>query len=367
MRFNFVGKIEANDLSSKVPYYKKIDGYDAHAINLTCVAANNNRAFLEATGFKNNTFNIFDSEGKQIEVAWEDRFREDIVKKSRMKNIISFLDGTREEFIQVYDLVSFVNENIDKIKGKRFVITGAVKKNVYKDKVLDRFQIQNMYEIEEGDQRKNQLRVNGDFYFNKDSIDTADWKKEKKIYFNGYTLESWDKEHKNLYVSKQVIFDCHKADLENENHLERINFQLKQIGLAIDDNQAIVSKLKKGKYYKIGINLSYMNGSQAIEFDESQLTDNQRQLIALGLATLDELKPKGNIYGDRITSFFYKSFDLRGDYADGMVLVDDSNFEDNIFIPMVSEESFANAMNKPEESAPQKEDDDNIEDLFGDD
>ena len=242
MRFNFVGKVILNDASSKVPYYKKIEGYDAHSFTLACAPTINNRAFCEVAGFKYDKIKFYDNDGNEHEIDWDTRFDADNVKLARSKNVISFLDGTREEFISAYDFVKFAADNADKIRNKRFVITGSVKKNEYKGKITDRFTIQNMYEIEEDDTRKNQLTVSGEFFFNKDSVDTSDFAKEHKIYLNGYTKETKDK--KTVYMAKQVIMDCRKVDFENENHIARLNYQLMQIGLGLDDNNKVVNKLK---------------------------------------------------------------------------------------------------------------------------
>lgn len=366
MRFNFIGEIEANSLDKKVPFFKKIDGYDGHTLNLICIAASNNRAFLELPGFKYDQIKFYDFDQNEHEIDWEDRFKEEHLKIASNKYVIAFTDKERHEFLSSYDFVLFVRDNIDKIKGKRFTITGRVRKNEYRGKISDRFEIQNMYELADDDTRKNQLRIFGDFFFSKESVDSADWKKEKKIYLNGWTKEYIDKDHKNVYVSKQVIFDCHKADLDNEIHFEKINFQLKQIGLAIDESKDIASKLKKNKHYQIGITLSYTNGNEEIEFDESQLTDNQKQMIKLGLAELNDFKPKGNIYGERKTLFYYKGFNLIGNYADGMVTIDDPDFESHIYSPSAIE-SFQDVMNPPETEENKKTDlDDDIDDLFGD-
>ena len=360
MRFNFVGEITANSLESKIPYIKKIDGYDGYSLNLTCVASSNNRAFLECAGFKNDKIKYYDSDNNEHEIKWEDRTLEEHVKKCSRKNTISFLDETREEFISSYDFVCYIGDNIDKIKGKRFVVTGRVTKNEYKGKITDKFLIQNMYEIESTDERKNQLRVSGEFFFNKESIDVAEWKNSHKFYINGWTKEYLDKDHKDVYIAKQVTFNV-KADLDNETNFEKVNFQLKQIGLGLDGDKNVVSKLKKGKYYQIAINLAYANGNEEVEFDESQLTENQKTMIKLGLAELADFKPKGFIYGDRIVSYSYKGFDLRGDYADGMILATDENLEDKIYTPSI-QESFSDVMNAPEKTEQDKE----LDDLFGD-
>ena len=63
MRISFIGKIEANDESSKVPFYRTIEGKAKGAgLNLVCIEGQNNRAFLEMAGFKNDPIKTLDVE-----------------------------------------------------------------------------------------------------------------------------------------------------------------------------------------------------------------------------------------------------------------------------------------------------------------
>ena len=360
MRISFIGKIEANDEGSKVPFYRTIDGQTKGAsLNLVCIEGQNNRAFLEMAGFKNDPIKTLDVDSNKIEIAWDDRLDSDEVKKvANFRKHVITLNDKRYEFISELDFINFVRDHIDEIKGKRYQFTGQIAKNEYKGKLSDRFRIQNMYEITD-DAKKNALTVTGDFYFNKDSIDTAEWK-DKKLYLNGWTDEYIDKKHPHAFCASQLVFDCTKINFEEERHVQILNYRLKQIGLALDDSNKIVSKLKKGKYYKIAVVCRYVNGNETVEFTEKDLTQNQKEAIELGIATIDDFRPKGTIFGDRITVLKLKDFDLRGDYTEGCVLAEDFD-EDRIYTPTENEsvdQAFAeDAMNEPEE-------DDNGESLF---
>lgn len=359
MRFSFIGTIEANDETSKVPYYRTIDGKAKGAsLSLTCVEAKNNRAFVEMAGFKNDPIKTYDADGKKMDVAWDDRLDEDTVKNvaSYRKHVIT-LDEKRYEFISEYDFINFVRDHIDDIKGKRYQITGQVAPNEYKGKISDRFRIQSMYEITD-DSKKNGLTITGEFFFSKDSIDISEWK-EKKLYLNGWTEEWLSKDKPHALCAKQLVFDCTKIYFEEERHVQILNYRLKQIGLALDDNFKLQSKLKKNKYYKIAVICRYVNGNETVEFTEKDLTDNQREAVQLGIATIDDFRPKGAIFGDRITVLKLKDFDLRGDYTEGCVLAEDFD-EDRIYAPTENEsidQAFAeNAMNEPES----EDDDDSL-------
>ncbi len=367
-RFNFVGEIQAStDSNAKVPFIREINTANAEglSLNLTVVAAQNNRAFIEMPGFVNKKLKLWDEDGEEFEIAWDDRFDEKNVNKvaNFSKNVIT-LDGDRHEFIAAYDFIKFVRENIDKIKGKRFTATGRIKKNVYKGNITDRFELQSLYEVKEDDERKNQLRVTSDFFFSKESFDVADFKKEKKIIINGYTCENIDKENKGVFVDKQLVFDCSKIDFENEKHVNILKYRLKQMGCDLTDDNKIKVNLKKG-YYHIIVITNLQNGAEEVEFDESELTENQRMALRLNLKTLDDFRPSGSIYGQRVTIYKLVDFDLKGDFADGCCVADE-DVENNIYAVCQNEslDDFEKAINPPTEKN-EFEDADEDFDLFG--
>ena len=85
--------------------------------------------------------------------------------------------------------------------------------------------------------------------------------------------------------------------------------------------------------------LQWECGAETVEFDESQLTKAQREQIELGIRKLEDFRPAGSIFGDRITE--YRLFDpkLTGDFADGLVDTEMSTkeFEEDIYVPAVDE------------------------------
>ena len=369
MRFSFVGTIEINGQDAKVPGFRDINTSKATgtSMSLTCVAEQNNRAFMECAGFKNDTIKTFDTDNNKIEVKWNDREDADIIRKvaNYGKNVIT-LNGQRYEFLSAFDFVNFVREHADEIKGKEYTITGRIQKNEYNGSITDRFIIQNMFEVEE--EKRHQLRINGEFFFSADSVDLSDWKEEKKIIFNGYTQEYMSKDHPKAYVERTLIFDCGKIDFTNENHLKILALRLGLMGLNYDkDSDKIKVNLKKNTYYVQNVIISYQNGAQAIDFDESQLTPTQKQMVELGLKTVNDFRPAGQMFGTRVKLMKLVDFDARGKYDSGYVVCDDTakEFEENIYMSVKpeSEDELSNAMNPPEET--KSDDDDGLDDLFG--
>lgn len=363
-RFNFTGKVTLNSLDSKIPWYRKMKTKDGKkngfGVNLTISSAKNNRAFVESIGFEQDVIKTRDIDRNSLEVAWEDRENAEIMKKVNNKNV--FADGSdRHEFIASYDFMKYAIENMDTIKDKNIMITGQVKKDFYNGKVRDRFQFSNIFVVD--DNVKPKLKITTVLFWNKDGIDTADWKTEKRITISGYTSEYISKEVGNKYVPQTVILDCSKVDFSNERQVSQVKFRLKQLGLELSDEK-IAIKIKNGKIYSNEIEISYYNGAKEIEFDENELTDTQKEMIELGIKTLDDFKPKGQIFGNRVSEWKVSDFTCKGNFADGMVVLDisEEEFENDIYTAPETE-TLENAIVK--EEPVKKEEDFDVDDLFG--
>lgn len=363
MRFSFVGNLEFNTKEdAKVPAVREI-GDHGLGINASIASSKNNRAYVEAVGWENDVIKTKDADNNNIEIKWDDRNDKDVIKQvaNYRKNIFSEGDD-RHEFISGYDFCSYIQDNLDSLIGKRCLVTGQTQENFWKGKESKRFQINNIYLIDEDDERKNKLELTTVLYFNKDSIDTTDFKEEKKIYINGYTSEFLSKndlnedQGGNRYVNMQVILDCSKIDFENEKHVNRLKYNLLNLGLAYK-NGKIVNNLKSNKYYSNEIVLSYYNGAKdmgdASDITYDMLTDMQKMKVDLGLAKPEDFAAKGRVFGDRVVEYKISNFPNTGDYADGIVTLEDtaSEFEELIFVPSEADDEL-----------PFKDDDDDDDD-----
>lgn len=368
MRFKFTGNANAVTEADKKGYFDRSgtskSGSPYTSVTFSVASTSNNRGYVECFGMEQDTIRVFDNDGNKLEVDWDDRQSEGVLKTVRSKNVMNFTEEGRKEFIANKDVADFIKDHIFELDKKKVTVIGQVNKDFYNGAARDRFVVQSIFAAT--DDAKNGLNITGDFFFTKESIDTSEWKKEHKLIIDGYTSEYVATEKKNMYVSRQLIFDCSKVNFDNEKHVNLVNYRLSQIGLALEDD-TIKNNLKAKKVYKISVIISYTNGAEEIAFDESELTENQRTAIELGLKTLDDFRPAGKIYGDRKIEYKLVDFDLRGDYADGCVVIDDtlSEFEDNIYVPAASETEEDAFMNKPtEEKKEESEEGDDDLDLF---
>lgn len=372
MRFSFVGKLQLNDESAKVPFVrsgKTKNGNKYKSFSCGVKAADNNMAWnVELFGMDSDPIKTKDSNGKDIQIERSDRFDKDVISDvaSYRKNIIK-IDDDRKEYISSYDAVEYLVEHEADLKNGRYRITGQVSKDFYEGKQRDRFQIQNVYQLAEDDDSKNELTCTTIYYLTKDAIDTADWNDEKKIIIDGYISTYISDEKKNMYVNQQIIFDASKINFENENHVNLLKFRLKMFGCELTDDNKIKVNLKSGKVYSINAILRYSNGAEAEEVTMDMLSETQKEAIQLGLKTLDDFK--GNVYGARVTVYRLVDFTLKDDYEDGIKDEDMkfSEFEEDIYVASTLSSSDSKKKSKDVEVDLDKEDegDEELEDLFG--
>lgn len=364
MRFNFTGTIGAITDEGSKGYFSRSgskNGEPYESVNFSVSSAKNNRGYVELFGMKSDTIHTTDSDGNKFDVAWDDRNDEDIVKDvaNYRKNIVTLKDGERHEYISAYDAVQEVRGAIPDMVGKKFTITGNVSKNIYNGKMSDRFQISNIYVASE--ESKPRLSITGEFFFTKDSIDCGDWNDSHKLTITGWSQEYIKDEKKRMYCERQCVFDCSKIDFNNEQQRRIAEFRLKYLGIALKGDKITV-KLDAKKVYKINATFLYQNGAEEIEFDESELTESQKEAIALGLKTLDDFRPVGaSIYGNRITVLKLIDMDMRAPYDSGCVALDDSvdEFMEDVYkLPSASDDPASGFMPISEEV------DKEIEDLF---
>ena len=377
MRFNATGSLVFNSLESKLPWKregKTKNGDKYMSVNIAIASTKANRLMSEAFGCQQDEIKTMSTDNEKISIDWADRNDKDVISSvaNYKKHVVSIGDD-RKEFIADYDFVKYIEEHVDELKDGKFMITGTSSLNEYNGKLSQRFQIQNIYQVE--DDTKNQLKITFDFYYMNDGVDLTDWKEERKVRISGYTTAYVISSKKNMYVAQDVVMDCSKINEENPKHIALLEYKLKQLGLSYEDGK-IKNGLKKNKVYKLPVICNYYNGSEEIAFDESMLNENQKMAISLGLKTLESFIPAGSkVFGDRIIEYRLVDFDLRGDYENGAIIIDDTvnEFEDNIYVPAkpeTEEEILDKAIEKKNKTKdfmnkPTSDDgDDDLDDLF---
>lgn len=363
-RFSFCGTpvIPKQKADTKRPFCKEISKKDEKtketkkmlSMTFGIKETDMNMAFVEAFDSQQKVIKTMDVDNEKMNVDWDDRFDEDIIEKvaNYRKYIVDLGDehGGRQEFITAYDMIEHLREHLPNYDG-RVVVTGQFTRDWYAKKktYFSKFRIQNVFAAPE--ERKNRLLLTMDLFYNKSSLDDSDFDENKKMTLDCYIEQYINKDEGRKYVPIQVVFSGAKYDLENEKHKKLFDYKMKYI------------KVKNKNMVHIPWEIVLLRGAEEAEFDESMLTDSQREQVELGIKSVDDFRPKGNIYGDRIDEFRLFEPKLEGDYADGVLECDDTadEFEEKIFVPAADEtmeEAKKNSKSAKSKSKKDEDDDD---------
>lgn len=359
-RFSFCGTpvIPKQKADTKRPFCKEITKKDEKtketkkmlSMTFGIKETDMNMAFVEAFDSQQKVIKTMDTDNEKLDVDWDDRFDEDIISKvaSYRKYIVDLGDdhGGRQEFITAYDMIEHLREYLPDYNG-RVVVTGQFTRDWYAKKKMyfSKFHVQNVFAAPE--ERKNRLLLTMDLFYNKASLDDSDFDESKKMTLDCYIEQYINKDEGRKYVPIQVVFSGAKYDLENEKHKKLFDYKMKYI------------KVKNKNMVHIPWEIVLLRGAEEAEFDESMLTDSQREQVELGIKTVDDFRPKGNVYGDRIDEFRLFEPKLEGDYADGVLECDDTadEFEEKIYVP-AQDETMEEAKKNSKSSSKAKKDED---------
>lgn len=359
-RFSFCGTpvIPKQKADTKHPFCKEITKKDEKtketkkmlSMTFGIKETDMNMAFVEAFDSQQKVIKTMDTDNEKLDVDWDDRFDEDIISKvaSYRKYIVDLGDdhGGRQEFITAYDMIEHLREYLPDYNG-RVVVTGQFTRDWYAKKKMyfSKFRVQNVFAAPE--ERKNRLLLTMDLFYNKASLDDSDFDESKKMTLDCYIEQYINKDEGRKYVPIQVVFSGAKYDLENEKHKKLFDYKMKYI------------KVKNKNMVHIPWEIVLLRGAEEAEFDESMLTDSQREQVELGIKTVDDFRPKGNVYGDRIDEFRLFEPKLEGDYADGVLECDDTadEFEEKIYVP-AQDETMEEAKKNSKSSSKAKKDED---------
>lgn len=366
--FEFIGNIAIPKEEKFIEIKDNGKGWIGHRTTFAVKETPLNSAFVELYGgYKTDGTGVVytfgkgskDEKGQKLEIAWGDRLKPEVidmvadfkkivvdfetdadVKKEyyellfKIRNIENRENLTdedqaklvdyksqlkeksvnRHEFISEYDAVLFITNNLPKYKDYKFRIKGSVDFNEWKGKIYRKFN-PNYIEIVPED-RENKTRMIVDIFFNKDSIDEADFEEEKKIYLNGY-VQSYTRDVKaDRYYPQTFVLNASKINMDDEQqvgYLELIKGFMKADG---------------NTYLHLPWDVNVFRGAESLEFGYDDLTDQQKTLVQYGVKNVSDFAPKGGVFGANIEELRLVAPRLNDDFKDGAL---DTELNDDEF------------------------------------
>ena len=201
------------------------------------------------------------------------------------------------------DAIDFVNSNLPEMKKHKVRVSGNAVNNYYND--VNKLQYVPKIIEYVPDDTPTCLKVEATVFFeNKAMINDE---KNKKIMVNGYLPETRRKVTK-LYPTMFII-DYNKLDLSQKSHQTALEFM----------KSTFEGKDKKS-VYRVLVDIDVIDGAEAKEFTEDDLTKEQKQAIELGFNTFEDFKPKNLIYGSNIVEYRVVKPILKEEYSSGAVV-----------------------------------------------
>jgi hypothetical protein len=405
--FGFIGNINIAKNKEKFHKVQKYDsGWEKHTLNFAVQESKTNSAFVEIQGgFSNVKINVIKTnekstenvKGSSLEIPWSERLKPetvdmvadyrkvivDLTTDKELKDKLSQLryeirsleykdkltDDEKEklnslrekhrekavdryEFIHQYDAITLLSTVLESYKEHKFHITGNINFSYWNGNFYRTF-TPDFIEIVDED-TKSQLKATMDIFFTKGTLDEKDFKKDKKIYVDGYVLSRDNAAKKDAFFPQQFVINAQKVDLENEDHVKRLEF------------------LKKKFDVKKGVNhlqwqVNIFRGAEKVEFTEKDLTTAQKEAIEFGYNKLEDFAPKGgllgdNIYENRLVKPNLQKVNDFNDFTNGSV-ESEYTAEDLEYTPVQQEKKTEENQTEPKREEPKPSVD--LEDLFG--
>lgn len=251
---------------------------------------------------RSNDFKMETSEGVELNVAWADRLNPTIVNSMpdfrKIKiNLTSHEYGDYENYLQMIDVVNKLKTGL--VDDTRVFIQMRCSTSSYlKDGKRASFESKNLKSLRlASEDEEDKIVIDGDFLVNSSSMVTEP---NGDIMVNGYT--SSDK--KEVDGTKTVLYEPIQFSIRREDISEKI---FKNTGNTPSEEviDKVIEMYKKiimcpvGKIKRVSFIMKYVNKSSYMPAEEKDLTLEQRNLIELGMSTIElELKKMGSKKGD---------------------------------------------------------------------
>lgn len=319
-RFIFIGEVSKIKDKEYFEHLSKSKAGNPLDMNrFSCrVRAGTNTVFAEVSGFARDEIRYKNADKEDVTIPWADRKKEETLKQmpSSRKYYADFGEenGGRKEFATDYDFAAYLGEMFPKCSG-RVRLSGQMTRRFYNEKWTNQFAVTSVRMAREDEPDK--LVISNDIYFTHDALDTTDCKTTKTIHVSGYIAQYIDKDNGTMYIPMQ--FNLNGQGLNFEDELVKKRFIAKRDSFKVPAN----------KVFHMAWISDVLNGTEMVPFDESMLTDFQKAMIEMGENTIEDFRPSGGVYGDRITDIRLNKMNPTGDFKNGVV---DTGMKESEFV-----------------------------------
>lgn len=232
----------------------------------------------------------YSDETEKLQIKWVDRNKPEIIENVSEYNKLTIKLGNEEsKYIAGYDFLQHIYKILqdEKYKDELFMVTGDVEYQKYEGKTYRKLHPRHIELVPKDTQEVSLLNL--ELYYTQDAVDTEMFNINKKYMVNTYVAQYNPQTKEDEYFSEPTVIDVSKAQNEKQEK-----------GFNIIKNRFIVDE---DKVLKLGVKAVLINGREKKQITIDDLTEEERDLIDCGLATLEELSAEyGNsINGDSVS------------------------------------------------------------------
>lgn len=235
-----------------------------------------------------------DGKSKQVEIAWEDRFDEELLDTIADTSFITVgvekdVKGKTvyKKFLSAYDAVEYLNEHLE--DGMVVNVKGNIGYSEYEDNVTVKKEITSIVLSKVEDEADFKATFTQTILLGFDSIGKKDPEKNT-IALNAYVVD---------YVGKPKI-DGKKVEIK-----KNVTYP-KTFEVAINDNPEITAKMlqkffkvkKKGSINVLTVMGNLIEGAAIVNITDDDIPDDIKELIEMGLYSEEEAKAKCAVGGN---------------------------------------------------------------------
>ena len=357
--FNLVGEAKLNDYTYKIDEKSEKSSWIYNSLNLGVYCGEKYGTVYASMmgGYSEEKAGVIFAHGKkedgsddfenQIQVAWEDRFDEDILESlGDMCFITVGLEQTNKnkvfykKFLSEYDAIAYIQEHLE--EGMVLNVRGNIRYSLYQEKVQMQKNINNIVLSKVDDAAKYKATFVQTVLLNKDS---ASLKKEQI-----------DKDKGVLYVSTRIL-----DYLKEFNGIEvkgQYPFQ-KEFEFEMDFSNEKICKMIMEKVFKVKKDVTqitfegeFISGGAVVTATWDDVPDGIKDLVECGIYTKEEALQRCSTNGNREDRMILRKPHTRlvGDEKKPMVQKFEQRFtEDDLTLDYLVQEAPADGfMNVPE-------------------
>lgn len=357
--FNLVGEAKLNDYTYKIDEKSEKSSWIYNSLNLGVYCGEKYGTVYASMmgGYSEEKAGVVFAHGKkedgsddfenQIQVAWEDRFDEDILESlGDMCFITVGLEQTNKnkvfykKFLSEYDAIAYIHEHLE--EGMVLNVRGNIRYSLYQERVQMQKNINNIVLSKVDDAAKYKATFVQTVLLNKDS---ASLKKEQI-----------DKDKGVLYVSTRIL-----DYLKEFNGIEvkgQYPFQ-KEFEFEMDFNNEKICKMIMEKVFKVKKDVTqitfegeFISGGAVVTATWDDVPDDIKDLVECGIYTKEEALQRCSTNGNREDRMILRKPHTRlvGDEKKPMVQKFEQRFtEDDLTLDYLVQEAPADGfMNVPE-------------------